>query len=102
MPGPAVTRHLYESPRLCSGALKCVIIAVSVQLSTFESIYFTVKGYENTIAVLLIYSGSSSATDSFVEELASHLEVTALCKCQIVVTGDFNIRVESVSDAHSK
>ena len=37
---------------------------------------------------------SSPVTDNFFEELTSHLEVTALRKCQIVVPGDFNLRAE--------
>jgi len=37
---------------------------------------------------------STAITDNFFTELTSYLEVLALYKCQVVIAGDFNIRVE--------
>ena len=71
------------------------VIAPPRHFHTFESICFSVTGSGQTIVNLLIYRpGSLPVTDTFFTELTAYLEVLALYKCQIVITGDFNIHSE--------
>src|SRR6218665_894315 len=60
---------------------------------------FTVGDRTSAVAVLLIYRpGSQLVTDLFYKELANHLETLALYKCQIILAGDLNIRLERDDD----
>ena len=69
------------------------------QPKTFESICFSVTGFANTIVVLLIYRPSTSPiTENFFVKLSRYLEVVALYKCDIIVTGNINIHVERTTE----
>src|SRR6218665_4192933 len=75
--------------------LKYRDIKPSCKPTTFESMAFTVGDRYSSVAVLLIYRpGSQLVTDLFYKELANHLETLALYKCQIILAGDLNIRLE--------
>src|SRR6218665_1515618 len=79
--------------------LKYHVIKSSCKPTTFESMAFTVGDRTSAVAVLLIYRpGLQQVTDLFYKELANHLETLALYKCQIILAGDLNIRLERDDD----
>ena len=69
---------------------------------TFQSLCFSVSGLGATAVVLLLYwPGSAPPSEVFFKELTDYMKVIALYKCQIILTGDFNIRVERTEDVHA-
>jgi len=68
---------------------------------SFESTCFSVSSLSATI-VILLRPGSNAVTSEFFVELTKYLESLALYKCQIVITGDFNIHVEATDDSATK
>jgi hypothetical protein len=78
------------------------VIALPVVAKTFEPVCFSITGSGSTVVVLLVYRpGSAPATKQFFIELEAILEVVALYKCQVVATGDFNIRVDRDDDRNA-
>jgi len=85
-----------------SSRLRYKVITHSLKPTTFESITFTVTEKNSTVVILLICRPSSvPVTDQFFVELTSLLEVLALYKCQILVSGDINIHFEKLLDVHA-
>ena len=83
-----------------SDKLSYKIINPPVQPTTFESVCISLTGSMATVIVLLVYRpGSADVTNKFFTELTAYLEVVALYKCQVVITGDFNIHVERPTDS---
>jgi len=71
------------------------LIPAPSEAQSFDLMCFSVTSSDVTIVILLLYRpGSSCLTNNFYSELVEYLESLALCKCQIIVIGDFNIRTE--------
>jgi len=84
---------------IISNKLTCKKIRLPTQPSTFEYLCFSITGSATTVITLLIYRpGSKPPTDAFFADLSTALETVALYKCQIIVAGDFNVRVNLPSD----
>ena len=85
---------------IISDRFRCKRLPPPATAKSFESVCFSLTGSSSTIILLLLYRpGSAAVTDTFFTELTSFLEVLALYKCQIVIAGDFNIRVEKAENA---
>lgn len=88
---------------IVSDRLTSKTIRLSSKPATFEHLCFSVTGSATTIIILVIYRpGSTAVTDTFFTEFSTVLETVALYKCQVVITGDLNIRVDHPDsrDAH--
>ncbi|ESN94329.1 hypothetical protein HELRODRAFT_164153 [Helobdella robusta] len=80
---------------------KCVKIPLPV-IIIFEAICFKLTLRKTSVIFLVIYRpGSAPPAKLFFEELILVLEQITLLCCSIVVAGDFNIHVETLSDIYA-
>ena len=92
----AVTNHGGVAA-IITKRLKSKVIRSVSKVTSFESLCFSVTNCSNTVIILLVYR-TGPVTDMFFSELQSYLETIALYKCQIIISGDFNIHVERQND----
>ena len=68
----------------------------------FESVPVSFELVAATIVFAVLYrKGSEPVREQFFTELTSVLEALAVFSCDVVLTGDFNIHVDDVTDSHA-
>ena len=75
----------------------------AVQPSTFEVVSCSLRSASVTVVHVIIYRpGTKPATDGFFTELTALLEIVATFRNERIITGDFNIHVNDVTDWRSR
>jgi len=78
-------------------------LSFSVQPSTFEVVSCVLRSTSSSVVHVVIYRpGSQAPSEPFFDELIALLEIVATYRCQIVVSGDFNIHVNNPDDRHAQ
>jgi len=78
-------------------------LVFDVQPSTFEVLGCSLRSASVTVVHVIIYRpGTKPATDDFFTELTALLEIVATFRDEIIITGDFNIHVNDVTDWRSR
>jgi len=80
-----------------------VVLSFTVQPSTFEVVNCVLRSTSSSVFHVVIYRpGSQAPSEPFFDELITLLEIVATYRCQIVVSGDFNIDVNNPDDRHAQ
>jgi len=73
------------------------------QLSTFELVGCLLRSTSASVVHVVIYRpGSRAPSELFFDELINVFETVATYRCQIVVSGDFNIHGNDPDDRHAR
>ena len=84
---------------IIDAAIRCNCISLPLDIKTFEYICCKVSGTLRDFIMVAVYRpGSKPATKQFFADLTSLLEVLAALGCTVIVTGDFNIRLDRPTD----
>jgi len=85
-----------------NSAITVQSFTLPIDVASFEYMCCRVRHRDSVIVVLAIYRpGSKPPSKQFFNELTSLLEVLVTHRCPVVLTGDFNIRVDRPDDQHA-
>jgi len=75
----------------------------AVQPTTFELLGCSLRSASTSAICVVIYRPTSqSVNELFFEELTQLLEIVAAYRCEIIITGDFNLHVNNAADQHAR
>ena len=76
---------------------------LNIKPSTFEILVTTFKSVNVNIVFVVIYRpGSDNVSQVFFDELTRVLEAVAVFNSHVVITGDFDIKLNDIDNAHTK
>jgi len=77
-------------------------ITLDVKPTMFEVLCCSLRSASVSVVYVIIYRpDGEQVSEQFFEELTALLEIVATFRCQLIVTGDFNIRVNNSADRHA-
>jgi len=77
-------------------------ITLDVKPTTFEVLCCSLKSASVTVVYVVIYRpGNEQVTELFFEEFTALLEIVATFRCQVIVTGDFNMSMTQLTGTPS-
>jgi len=83
--------------------ISVVMLTLSLDVTTFEYICSRIRSDNGLMILVAVYRPGSKTiiTQRFFSELTELLEHVAAHRCPVVLTGDFNVRVDRPDDLHA-